>query len=126
NPCGIAVGVDIAEAHRKAHACDPTSAFGGVIATNGPVTVELAKQVADIFTEVIVAPSYEDGAVDVLSGRKDLRVLVAGPRPHGGAEIRPISGGLLMQSADDIDAQGDDPSAWTLATGAPVDEATLA
>ncbi|HEY3631700.1 MAG TPA: bifunctional phosphoribosylaminoimidazolecarboxamide formyltransferase/IMP cyclohydrolase, partial [Jatrophihabitantaceae bacterium] len=66
NPCGIAVGADIAEAHRKAHACDPTSAFGGVIATNGPVTVELAKQVADIFTEVIIAPSYEDGAVDVL------------------------------------------------------------
>jgi phosphoribosylaminoimidazolecarboxamide formyltransferase/IMP cyclohydrolase len=126
NPCGIAVGADIAEAHRKAHACDPTSAFGGVIATNGPVTVELAKQVADIFTEVIVAPSYEDGAVDVLAGRKDLRVLVAAPRPGGGAEIRPISGGLLMQSADDIDAPGDDPSAWTLATGSPVDEATLA
>jgi len=126
NPCGIAVGADIAEAHRKAHACDPTSAFGGVIATNGPVTVELVKQVADIFTEVIIAPSYEDGAVDVLTGRKDLRVLVAAPRPKGGAEIRPISGGLLMQSADEIDAPGDDPSAWTLATGSPGDEATLA
>ena len=56
NPCGIAVGADIAEAHRKAHACDPVSAFGGVIATNRPVTAAMAQQVAEIFTEVIVAP----------------------------------------------------------------------
>lgn len=75
NPCGIAVGVDVAEAHRKAHACDPLSAFGGVIAVNRPVTVALAEQVAEIFTEVIVAPAYEDGAVEVLARKKNIRVL---------------------------------------------------
>jgi phosphoribosylaminoimidazolecarboxamide formyltransferase / IMP cyclohydrolase len=126
NPSGIAVGADVSEAHRKAHVSDPTSAFGGVIATNRPVSVEMAKQVADVFTEVVVAPSYEDGALEVLTGRKDLRVLVATPRGKGGAEFRPISGGILMQSVDDIDAAGDDPASWTLATGSPVDEATLA
>ena len=71
NPCGIAVGADVAEAHRKAHACDPVSAFGGVIATNRPVSVEMAEQVAEIFTEVIVAPAYDDGAVEVLPGQEE-------------------------------------------------------
>ncbi|MDQ2723503.1 MAG: bifunctional phosphoribosylaminoimidazolecarboxamide formyltransferase/IMP cyclohydrolase, partial [Actinomycetota bacterium] len=82
NPCGIAVStVDgpgaMADAHRKAHACDPVSAFGGVIAANREVTVEMAEQVAEIFTEVIVAPSYADGALEVLSRKKNVRVLVA-------------------------------------------------
>src|SRR2546430_6074653 len=76
-PCGIAVGADVAEAHRKAHACDPTSAFGGVIAVNRPVTVEMAGRVAEVFTEVIVAPVYDEGAVDILAARKNLRILVA-------------------------------------------------
>ena len=71
NPCGIAVGADVAEAHRKAHACDPVSAFGGVIAVNRPVSVEMAEQVAEVFTEVIVAPDYEDGAVEVLPGQEE-------------------------------------------------------
>src|SRR3954468_19274195 len=61
NPCGIAIGSDIAEAHRRAHDCDPVSAFGGVIASNRPVTVAMAEQVAPVFTEVIVAPAYDDG-----------------------------------------------------------------
>ena len=73
NPCGIAVGADVAEAHRKAHACDPVSAFGGVIATNRPVSVEMAGQVAEVFTEVIVAPAYDEGAVEVLQGKKNIR-----------------------------------------------------
>ncbi|MGN6161236.1 MAG: bifunctional phosphoribosylaminoimidazolecarboxamide formyltransferase/IMP cyclohydrolase [Marmoricola sp.] len=126
NPCGLAVGADIAEAHRKAHACDPVSAFGGVIASNRPVSVEMAKQVADVFTEVIVAPGYEDGAVEVLQGKKNIRILVA---PVGGGspvETRPISGGRLMQTVDHVDADGDDPSTWTLATGEAADPATLA
>lgn len=80
NPCGIAVGADIAEAHRKAHACDPVSAFGGVIAANREVTVAMAEQVAEIFTEVIVAPAYADGAVEVLQRKKNVRILVAGSR----------------------------------------------
>ena len=71
NPCGIAVGADVAEAHRKAHECDPTSAFGGVIAVNRPVSVAMAEQVAEIFTEVIVAPAYDDGAVEVLAGQEE-------------------------------------------------------
>ena len=71
NPCGIAVGADVAEAHRKAHACDPVSAFGGVIAANRPVTVAMAEQVAEIFTEVIVAPGFEDGAVEVLAAQEE-------------------------------------------------------
>jgi phosphoribosylaminoimidazolecarboxamide formyltransferase/IMP cyclohydrolase len=127
NPCGIAVADDIAEAHRKAHACDPTSAFGGVIATNRPVTAELAEYVATIFTEVLVAPEFEAAALDVLAARKNLRLLVAAPRPAGpGAEIRPLSGGLLMQSTDRIDAPGDDPAHWTLQAGEAADERTLA
>ncbi|MFT4263991.1 MAG: bifunctional phosphoribosylaminoimidazolecarboxamide formyltransferase/IMP cyclohydrolase [Nocardioides sp.] len=126
NPCGIAVGATIAEAHAKAHACDPVSAFGGVIAANRPVSVEMARQVAEVFTEVIVAPAYEDGAVEILQAKKNIRILVADA--HGGSpvETRPISGGLLMQQVDHVDAPGDDPSAWTLATGEAADEATLA
>ena len=88
NPCGIAVGSDIAEAHRKAHECDPVSAYGGVIATNRPVSVEMARQVAEIFTEVIVAPGYEDGAVEVLSAKKNIRILVA-PEPSRSAPETP-------------------------------------
>src|SRR5262249_7431218 len=65
NPCGIATGADVAEAHRKAHACDPVSAYGGVVAVNHEVTTQLAEQLRDIFTEVIVAPSYEDGALNL-------------------------------------------------------------
>lgn len=132
NPCGIAVsGLPdgdpgaIADAHRRAHACDPVSAFGGVIAVNREVTVELAEQVAEIFTEVIIAPSYADGAVDVLARKKNVRILVAQPPRRGGTELRPVSGGLLVQQADAIDAEGDDPANWTLACGEAADAATL-
>jgi phosphoribosylaminoimidazolecarboxamide formyltransferase / IMP cyclohydrolase len=126
NPCGIAVGADVAEAHRKAHECDPVSAFGGVIATNVPVSVAMAEQVAEIFTEVIVAPAYDDGAVEVLQRKKNIRILVAEPLTSGGVETRPISGGLLMQHTDRFQADGDDPATWTLATGQAADERTLA
>jgi phosphoribosylaminoimidazolecarboxamide formyltransferase/IMP cyclohydrolase len=126
NPCGLALGADVAEAHRKAHACDPVSAFGGVIATNVEVSVEMAHQVAEIFTEVIVAPSYADGAVEILTARKNLRVLVAPPYTPQGAEFREISGGVLFQARDRVDAPGDVPAGWELAAGEPADEATLA
>ncbi|MEV6321099.1 bifunctional phosphoribosylaminoimidazolecarboxamide formyltransferase/IMP cyclohydrolase [Nocardia sp. NPDC051787] len=126
NPCGIALGADIAEAHRKAHACDPVSAFGGVIAANREVTVEMAEQVAEIFTEVIVAPSYADGAVEVLQRKKNVRILVAEPPRRAGTELRPISGGALLQQRDVLDAAGDDPANWTLAAGEPADPQTLA
>jgi phosphoribosylaminoimidazolecarboxamide formyltransferase/IMP cyclohydrolase len=127
NPCGIAIGADVAEAHRKAHACDPVSAFGGIIATNIPVSVAMAEQLDEIFTEAIVAPSYEDGAVDVLAKRwKNLRILRAPEWAPWPAEFRQVSGGLLVQMADRVDAPGDDPSNWRLVAGDAADEATLA
>ncbi|TCC39886.1 bifunctional phosphoribosylaminoimidazolecarboxamide formyltransferase/IMP cyclohydrolase [Kribbella sindirgiensis] len=127
NPCGIAVGKDIAEAHRRAHECDPVSAYGGVIATNRPVTVDLAKQVAEIFTEVLVAPGFEDGAVEILQAKKNIRLLVA-PEVLSDetVELRAISGGLLLQHRDRFQASGDDPSAWTLAAGSPASDEVLA
>ena len=125
NPCGIAVGADVAAAHRSAHECDPVSAFGGVIATNVPVSLEMAQQVADIFTEVIVAPGYEDGAIEALQAKKNIRILECLPLSRGGAEMRPISGGLLLQQRDVIDADGDDPANWQLATGEAASQEVL-
>jgi phosphoribosylaminoimidazolecarboxamide formyltransferase/IMP cyclohydrolase len=117
NPCGIAVGADVAEAHRKAHACDPLSAFGGVIAVNRPVSKEMAEQVAEIFTEVIVAPGYEEGALEALTKKKNIRVLRADRGPANPVEVKPIDGGALLQVTDRLQADGDDPANWTLATG---------
>ena len=119
NPCGIAVGADVAEAHRKAHACDSVSAFGGVIAANRAVSVAMAEQVAEVFTEVIVAPAYEEGAVEVLSRKPSIRVLETTGHAGGGTEIRQVCGGLLLQQADDLSAPGDDPATWALQTGEP-------
>src|SRR5215813_11675058 len=120
NPCGIAIGADLAEAHRKAHASDPVSAYGGVIAVNGVVTAAMAAQVADIFTEVIVAPGFEEGALELLTAKKNLRLLRC-PAPAAaagrGVEWRPVDGGLLMQTADRLDAPGDDPATWELKAG---------
>ena len=126
NPCGIAVGADVAEAHRKAHACDPLSAFGGVIAVNRPVSVAMAEQVAEIFTEVIVAPAYEDGAVEVLARKKNIRVLRCADAPAVTVETRPIEGGLLVQTRDLLQAEGDDPATWTPAAGDVLPAAELA
>jgi phosphoribosylaminoimidazolecarboxamide formyltransferase/IMP cyclohydrolase len=126
NPCGIAIGVDIAEAHRMANDTDPVSAFGGVIAANRTVTLTMAEQVAEIFTEVIVAPGFDEDAKALLQQKSNLRLLVAQDvQPHGGIEIRPISGGVLLQSVDKIDASGDDPAQWTLVCGEPADASTL-
>ncbi|HEY8532460.1 MAG TPA: bifunctional phosphoribosylaminoimidazolecarboxamide formyltransferase/IMP cyclohydrolase [Micromonospora sp.] len=125
NPCGIAVGADVAEAHRKAHACDPVSAFGGVIAVNREVSVELAKQIAEIFTEVVVAPGFADGAVEVLAAKKNIRLLVAPPYQPPATEIKQISGGLLVQTVDRVDAPGDDPATWRLVSGEPASEEVL-
>lgn len=126
NPCGIAVSsISVADAHRKAHECDPLSAFGGVIAANTAVTEEMAETVADIFTEVVVAPAFEPGAVEILSRKKNIRILVASEPQPGGTEFRQVSGGLLVQQRDALDAAGDDPTNWTLATGSPADPQTL-
>ena len=121
NPCGIAIGGDVAEAHRLAHATDPVSAFGGVIATNHEVNAAMAEQVAEVFTEVVLAPSYAPEALEILTRKKNVRLLrLPGAAARGGAEMRPISGGVLLQQRDLVDAPGDDPAGWTLATGDPV------
>jgi phosphoribosylaminoimidazolecarboxamide formyltransferase / IMP cyclohydrolase len=117
NPCGIALATDIAEAHAKAHACDPVSAFGGVIATNHPVSVAMAEQVAEIFTEVIAAPGYDDGAVEVLSRKKNVRILLVKPLHRGGAETRAIDGGMLVQTRDRTDGDHDRAANWELVAG---------
>ncbi|MER6943478.1 bifunctional phosphoribosylaminoimidazolecarboxamide formyltransferase/IMP cyclohydrolase [Nonomuraea sp. NPDC000554] len=126
NPCGIAVGADLAEAHRKAHASDPVSAYGGVIAVNGEVTGELARQIAGVFTEVVVAPSYSDEALEVLTGKKNLRLLRCPTPPAEAAEFRRIDGGLLLQTVDRIDAVGDSPDRWQLKAGEPASPEMLA
>ena len=145
NPCGIAVGTDLADAHAKANACDPVSAFGGVIAANGPVTAALARQIKDVFTEVVIAPEFDAEALDILSASKNVRLLrcpggrgglggKASPQEQGGyggdrppeIELRLVTGGMLLQSADRVDEPGDDPANWQLKAGEPVSQEVLA
>ena len=126
NPCGLAIGATAAEAHRKAHACDPMSAYGGVIACNTTVTLEMAESVRPIFTEVIVAPDYEPAALELLqTKKKNLRILKVAEPPKGHEQFRQIDGGLLVQDMDLINATGDDPDAWKLVSGEPADAQTL-
>ena len=121
NPCGIAVSPtgDVAEAHRKAHACDPVSAYGGVIATNATVTAAMARQVKPVFTEVVAAPAYEPEAVEILATKRNLRVLVVEPPAPGGYDVKQISGGAVIQERDLVNAPGDLPSGWRLVAGEP-------
>ncbi|WP_188191052.1 bifunctional phosphoribosylaminoimidazolecarboxamide formyltransferase/IMP cyclohydrolase [Nonomuraea sp. SYSU D8015] len=126
NPCGIAVGADVADAHRKAHACDPVSAYGGVIAVNRAVTAELARQIAEVFTEVVIAPSFDAEALEVLREKKNLRLLACPEGPSQPTEFRRIDGGLLVQTVDRVDAPGDSPSQWELKTGEPASPEVLA
>ncbi|HYB48000.1 MAG TPA: bifunctional phosphoribosylaminoimidazolecarboxamide formyltransferase/IMP cyclohydrolase, partial [Streptosporangiaceae bacterium] len=121
------VGTDLADAHAKAHACDPASAFGGVIAANGPVTAELARQIAGVFTEVVIAPGFEDEALDILSASKNVRLIRCAPRgTSASTEWRPVSGGILLQSVDRVTEPGDDPANWELKAGSPAGPAELA
>ncbi|MFD2674426.1 bifunctional phosphoribosylaminoimidazolecarboxamide formyltransferase/IMP cyclohydrolase [Gulosibacter bifidus] len=132
NPCGIAVapaGLDdaaaIAEAHRRAHATDPVSAFGGVVAANREVSAEMAATLSEIFTEVVVAPGFAAEAVAILSAKKNIRLLQL---PAGYAreavEVRQISGGLLVQTPDSF-VGNQMHAGWELVTGEAADEATL-
>ena len=171
NPCGIAIGTNIAIAHAKALACDPLSAYGGVVAANSAVTDTMAEQITDGFAEVVIAPDFDAAAIEILTGKwKNIRLLrcavpprgddppyppmstqpgliaktaiVSGPSARtdvpGGAgetrirsgmsdfELRPISGGMLAQTPDRIDAPGDDPANWVLKAGEAADAALLA
>ena len=139
NPCGIAVGATIEEAYERAHATDPVSAYGGIIAANRTVTAAMATAAKPVFTEVIIAPDFEPEALEILTAKKNLRVLRL---PAGMAEAadpietRPISGGLLVQSVDRVDAVvhgdgdavtgGDDAANWRLVAGEAADDTTLA
>jgi len=129
NPCGIAVargsGDAIASAHARAHACDPVSAYGGVIAANRSITRAAAESIKDIFTEVVVAPGFDDDALPILQAKKNLRLLRL---PEGyrraAEELRQVSGGALIQSPDTYDDFTSEN--WQLVAGAPADPATLA
>jgi phosphoribosylaminoimidazolecarboxamide formyltransferase/IMP cyclohydrolase len=129
NPCGIAIASPdaadpIASAHAKAHLCDPMSAFGGVIAANRIVTLEMAKQVAEIFTEVIVAPGYELAALQLLLTKKNLRVLeLPANYQREALEVRQISGGLLVQQPDTFKTFNTND--WKLVAGPKADAATF-
>jgi phosphoribosylaminoimidazolecarboxamide formyltransferase/IMP cyclohydrolase len=124
NPCGIAIAPSIAEAHKRAHACDPVSAYGGVIAANGIITLETAQSIKPIFTEVVLAPGYEPEALALLQTKKDLRILQL---PEGFAreatEFKQVSGGILVQDSDAHFAPFDE---WTLVAGDAADELTAA
>ncbi len=129
NPCGIAVargaGDPVASAHARAHACDPLSAFGGVIASNRPISLEAAESIKDIFTEVIVAPGFEPDALAVLQSKKNLRLLeLPAGYERDAREVKQISGGYLVQSTDTY--EGFSSESWTLEAGEPADPATMA
>ncbi len=125
NPCGIATATDIADAYRKAHECDPVSAFGGVVAANREVSLAMASQLAEIFTEVIIAPSYEAEAIELLSKKPSIRILQCELSNISKVEMRPVTGGVLLQEMDAIDAPGDRPTNWKQVSGAAVDAATM-
>lgn len=115
NPCGVAVADDITEAYVRANACDPVSAFGGIVAVNRPVTVAMAEALAPVFTEVVVAPGYDEGALDVFARKGNLRVLTA-RQPFGSPfDMRSIDGGLLVQQVDTVSP---DRSGWQVVTEA--------
>ena len=120
NPCGAAVAADIATSYRRAHECDPVSAFGGIVAVNCPVTVEMAEAMADVFTEVLIAPDYEEAALALLAKKKNLRVLHAPPPEASALEIRTLGGAALVQTPDTVTM---DRSTWQVVTErAPTDE----
>jgi phosphoribosylaminoimidazolecarboxamide formyltransferase/IMP cyclohydrolase len=103
NPCGVAVGEDALDAYRKALACDPMSAFGGVIALNRPVGAERAEALHENFVEVLIAPEYEEGALDVLQQKEAIRILCAEERREpdpGERDVKRVLGGLLIQDRD--------------------------
>ena len=115
NPCGLAIATTIETAYRNAHACDPLSAFGGVVALNREATVEMANDLKEVFTEVLIAPSYEAGAIEILSAKKNLRILQANMPIQPTQHLRQISGGFLVQDTDPVHV---DTSAWQVVTTA--------
>jgi phosphoribosylaminoimidazolecarboxamide formyltransferase/IMP cyclohydrolase len=126
NPCGIAVGETIAQAYKAAHLCDPVSAFGGVVAANRTVSLEMALSLSEVFTEVVIAPGYEEGAIEVLAKKPSIRILTLTSSQVSAVELRPVSGGALLQETDLINAQGDSPDGWRQVSGEAVTPEVLA
>ena len=120
NPCGIAIGETIEIAYKKALACDPISAFGGVVASNRKISKEMAKEISNIFTEVLVAPGYDEGTLEILSQKPSIRILEVVGYSVNPEEIKLISGGALIQDIDLIDADGDSPENWRQVSGSEV------
>jgi len=120
NPCGVAEGASLVEAYRKALACDPTSAFGGIVALNRKLDAEAAKAITEIFTEVIIAPDASEDAIAIVGAKKNLRLLLTGgvPDPRAtGLTAKTVAGGLLVQSRDN--AVVDDMTLKTVTKRAP-------
>jgi len=104
NPCGVAIGSDIIDAYRRALACDPVSAYGGILAFNTTFTGEMATELGKLFAEVIIAPAFDDAAKEILSRKKNLRILETGKMPEADRQqmmSKSIAGGLLLQNRDD-------------------------
>jgi phosphoribosylaminoimidazolecarboxamide formyltransferase/IMP cyclohydrolase len=125
NPCGIAIGKDIASAYKSAHACDPVSAFGGVVAANRKITLAMAEALSEVFTEVIVAPDFEPAALEVLKKKPNIRILTTDLKKYGPVDAKYLTGGLILQTTDLIDADGDNPKNWKQVSGAPVSAEVL-
>jgi phosphoribosylaminoimidazolecarboxamide formyltransferase/IMP cyclohydrolase len=126
NPCGVAVSeLGVAVAYQHAHECDPVSAFGGVVAANRKVDLAMAEPLSKIFTEVIIAPDYEADALELLMKKPSIRILKCDVTSINPFELRPVSGGVLLQTTDLIDADGDMPDLWKQVSGQPVDTQTM-
>ena len=126
NPCGVAVcELGVAVAYQHAHECDPVSAFGGVVAANRKVDLAMAEPLSKIFTEVLIAPDYDDDALELLMKKPSIRILKCDVTAINPLELRPVSGGVLLQATDLIDAAGDTPANWKQVSGAPVDAQTM-
>jgi len=126
NPCGIAIAGDIASAYRAAHVCDPVSAVGGVVAANRTVSVAMATALSSVFTEVVIATGYEEGAIEILSSKPSIRILTCTSAEIAPLERRPVSGGILLQQSDLNDALGDLSAGWKQVSGKPVSEDVIA
>jgi phosphoribosylaminoimidazolecarboxamide formyltransferase/IMP cyclohydrolase len=126
NPCGVAVcELGVAVAYQHAHECDPVSAFGGVVAANRKVDLAMAEPLSKIFTEVLIAPDYEADALELLMKKPSIRILKCDVTAINPLELRPVSGGVLLQATDLIDAAGDTPANWKQVSGQPVDVQTM-
>ena len=126
NPCGVAVcELGVAVAYQHAHECDPVSAFGGVVAANRTVDLAMAEPLSKIFTEVLIAPDYDEDALELLMKKPSIRILKCDVTAINPLELRPVSGGVLLQATDLIDAPGDSPTNWTQVSGDKVDTQTM-